>query len=485
MTYGHSRNKRNGGSLSFNDNRSSTTQLQKLQETVGNNQAPIQFEKPKPLSEMVVDRITGNTDHKKESRTEVYSKIQDRDPLYLEAYRAARDHNFGLDNPPTTWSQQFRDAAPATLNLIRPILQEALHGSDVEAEQSAIFRNRFFKTFTRNDNEDKVARYVYNQIVDTVAAEKYLNELQHDDQNFDFKLMEDKEDGVQYQTPKAGLFGPSQSSLNTGTEIANRVLREAFESNSEQEIFFKIATAIGSTIDHSNDSLRTASKILEDYLRPKLMDFIYRLPLVEQEDDGNVWGGRTLNSNVQDSDGNQVADDSIVRPKVQDAWTQIRDIVSPAVLNDSGEVGVKIDGAFTRAYYSESERMIHMAKLTSSKATVMHEFGHHLEDTSKVSHWVKLQQLMRDRSQGGELKRIFPFTIPYVISRDEMRYDTDLPSSGEMGGCFGYNVKYYPHGSTEVVSTAFEVFHNRDKAFRIAVKDPGLFLAVMGVLRGR
>ncbi len=477
--YGASRNNRKNNSLSFNDKRSSTAQLKKIQESA-NTQSPVQFVKPKPLSEMVVDRTKGDTDHARESHDEVFRNAPDEDTQHMRAYQEARDNNLGLND--LTLSKENLEVVPEIIGMLPVMLKEALDSSENDNDRAYTFRQRFFKTFNQNTTLDKVAKYAYKRMMDISIGEAYLNQLKHEDQNFNFNLIEED---IQYRTPKEGLFGPSQSSLDMATQIANRILREAFQSQSQEERFFKIATGVGAGLDSSNDTARVASKILEDYLKPKLMDFIYKLPLSEGGND-EVWEGDTLNSNVVDNEGVQLPqDDTWVRPKVQEAWDNISNIVSPAVLNYTGKAGVKVDGLVGRAFYRTEEKMIHLNKVTSSKATVMHEFGHHLENHSKVPHWIKLHQLMRDRSNGTDLKKIVPFTIPFVISGDEMRYDTDLPASGEMGGCMGYNVKYYDHGSTEVVSTALEVFHNREKAYRIAVKDPGMFLAVMGVLRGR
>lgn len=481
-TGSRSRKKKNDPLTSFSDNRAETAQLKKIQELADSNTAanPIQFDRPKPLAEMLVDRANRNTPHGKETKAEVDQK-SDPDAVSLNVYHQARDHNLYARQLPN-FNQNQNAAIPAVIILINDAVREAQQSGNNESDVADFFRQGLIKmTGARNDVND-VAKYFLLKAENLGKAEEYLAQLVHEKQDFNFGFEGDEE--IQYETPKAGFFGPDQTDLNIGTSIANRVLREAFQSGSQEETYFRLAVAIRETMNSPNLSLDIASRILENYLKPKLLNFIYQLPLTEQEEDDAVWNGRTLNDGMQDAAGNAFdEEDTWIRPKVRDAWTQIREIVSPAVLNHAGEAYVKVDGWFTRAH--ENSGVIHLGKYSSSKGMVMHEFGHHLENNSGAPYWIRLQQLMRDRSQGKDLKRIFPFTIPYVISRNEMRYDTDLPASGEMGGYFGYNVKYYEHGSTEVVSTSFEVFHDRKKAYNIAIKDPEMFLAVMGVLRGR
>jgi hypothetical protein len=480
------RSRKNDQSIdSFNDNRPETLQLKKIQELAHSNPAApntIQFERPKPLSEMLAERASSDTDHGRETKNELDQKV-DLDTVSLNLYQKARDHDLGTGKIPLGFNQNQIDSIPTLVELIHQAISEAQQfGNNVEADEASIFGQRFPKMIRGTDAVSQIGKYYYVKTLNQAKAEEYLAQLVHMNQNFNFGFDGDEE--VQYKTPKAGLFGPDQTELDIGTSIANRVLREAFQSNTQEEIYFRLAVAIRETMNSPNISLDIASQILEDYLKPKLLNFIYQLPLVEQAEDEDVWNGRSLNDGIVDGDGNDFdEEDTWIRPKVREAWTQIRSIVSPAVLNHAGEANVQVDGLFSRAF--QNSGVIHLGKYSSSKGIIMHEFGHHLENNSEAPYWIKLQQLMRNRSQGKDLKRIFPFTIPYVISKDEMRYDTDLPASGEMGGYFGYNVKYYDHGSTEIVSTAFEVFHDRKKAYTIAIKDPEMFLAVMGILRGR
>lgn len=471
--------KKKNETVSFRDNRSEALQLKKMQDLAQSVSAPIQFVTPKPLSVMLGERASKSTDHGTATKDEIFEST-DMDRLKLEVFILARDHNLGLDGE-LGLSQEYLAVAPDVARMISDAVQEAVDSSGVLLEQAVIFQARFSKRLVGNDRLSNLGKWLFQRARNNGAAEQYLENLVHKDQEFNFGFNEDE--GIQYRTPKEKLLGPSQSELDIGTQIANRVLREAFEGKDQQDIYFRIAAGIRNTMDSSHPSLKIASNILTHYLKPKIMEFVYRLPLADQEDDGNIWGGLTLNDGIMDAEENEVGQNDSIRPKVQGAWEQIRAIVSPAVLNHSGRVRVQVGGWFDRAFYRD--KRIHVGSVSGSKAIIMHEFGHHLEDNAAAPHWIKLQQLMRDRSNGTELKQIFPFTIPYVISKDEMRYDTDLPASGEMGGYFGYNVKYYDHGSTEVVSTTFEVFHDPEKAFKIAVKDPGMFLAVMGVLRGK
>lgn len=481
-TGSRSRKKKNEPFASFSDNRPETAQLKKIQELASNSETanPIQFQQPKPLSELLVDRANRDTPHGRETKAEI-ERGTDPDAVSLNLYRQARDHDLHVRQIPGLSRNQVA-ALPHAIALIQTAVGHAQQSGNNEIDEASFFKQGLAKMIRDRNNVNDTVKYFYLKAQNQAKAEEYLAQLVHEDQHFNFGFSGDE--NVQYETPKAGFFGPDQTDLDIGTSIANRVLREAFQSESQEETYFRLAVAIRETMNSPNVSLDIASRILENYLKPKLLKFIYQLPLAEQEDDDDVWHGRTLNDGILDAAGNDFdEEDTWIRPKVRDAWTQIRSIVSPAVLNHAGEAYVQVDGWFSRA--RQNSGVIHLGKYTSSKGMIMHEFGHHLENNSEAPYWIRLQQLMRDRSQGKDLKRIFPFTIPYVISRSEMRYDTDLPASGEMGGYFGYNVKYYEHGSTEVVSTSFEVFHDRKKAYNIAIKDPEMFLAVMGVLRGR
>lgn len=475
--------KKKGTAAVIADNRVEALQFKQILDLVDSSPgttAPIQFVQPKPLAELLADRAGKNTEHGQETRDEI-NQVVDPRAVDLSIYRQARDNNLDAQQLPGLNRNQ-NAAVPNVIVIIQAAVREARASRKGEAAEAKVFKRSFSKMVDGPDEIARVARYFYLNALNKAKAEEYLAQLVHEEQHFDLGFAGDEE--VQYETPKAGLLGPGQSELDIGTSIANQVLKEAFQSETQEEIYFRLAVAIGETMNSPNVSLDIASRILEDYLKPKILDFIYRLPLAEQAEDEDVWGGRSLNDGIVDAEGNEFdEEDTWIRPKVRDAWTQIRSIVSPAVLNHAGEVYVQVDGLFSRA--GQKDGVLHLGKYRATKGMIMHEFGHHLENNSEAPHWIKLQQLLRDRSRGKELKRIFPFTIPYVISRDEMRYDTDLPASGVMGGYFNYNVKYYDYGSTEVVSTAFEVFHDRKKAYTIAIKDPEMFLAVMGVLRGK
>lgn len=431
---------------------------------------PLQRERALTLEHTLATRMENDD----KTRTEVLDDVSAND-LLLEVYRLARDHAWNID--PGDLLPDYREAAGKVRDEVLPYMLQTAIGN-TEAKRAEAFGNSYDQMIRQKDNISVVLRHYRAKAENKSGAELYLAGHQTRNAAFDFDM--DGENAPQYEAEQAGFFGPDQSSLDIGVSIANRVLREAFAHDDQADKFFRIAKAIQTIGDSDNEALVTASSVLQDYLKPKLTAFINTLPLGERN--GQVWNGKTLNDDIKYADDRALErDDTWVRPNVRTAWTSIRNVVSPAVLNHAGVASVQVDGALSRPFYSSNR--IHVGWMRTSVGMVMHEFGHHLEDNTQVPRWIKLQQLLRDRSNGGELTRIFPISLPYVISRDEMRYDAPMPAKGVMGGYFSYSAKYYPYGSTEVVATSLEMFHDREKSYQIAIRDPELFLAVMGVLR--
>jgi Domain of unknown function (DUF4157) len=177
-----------------------------------------------------------------------------------------------------------------------------------------------------------------------------------------------------------------------------------------------------------------------------------------------------------------VADTSAIRATATQARTEITRVVSGTVIERSGACNLTAYNSWVfRPHYLNN--MVH-ARVNSPVKSLMHEYGHHLENNAPATRWLQLVQMLHQRSAGQQLQSIWPFfTIPYVISTNELQYAAAMPAWWDQGGWFGYSAKYYTSGHTELVSTVLEVFANHNKIINVALKDPELFIAVLKVIR--
>lgn len=429
----------------------------------------IQREKADPIHEQYLKRIRGNSDAEDEI------KVGNDDIMELYAFQQARDHQLHISTQGI--NEKYHDYIPGAIGECKKVVAKSIESNPDEKEQAIFFKSSIDKI---NTMEYTLLKHFYNKAAMLKAAENYIQGLTIDTPDFDLGI-----DTSKCPIYEATIDSPTEE-LTEGVKIANAIILEAYKNSGNQiGIFSYLAKGIQIMQMLSLlEECEIAADILEDFLKPKIQTFINTLP--EPEQGAEVWAGKTLASDIQYTKNGKTVkpieeNDTWVKPYVIKAWGNIRQIVSPAVLNHAGPVKVEIDGMMTRPTYGDG--IIHLGWLRTNVGMVMHEFGHHLEDHTGAPHWVRLQQLLHSRSDGGNLSRIFPFTIPYVISSSEMKYDAFLPASGVMGGCFGYNAKYYPYGSTEVVSTSFEIFHDKEKSYELAIRDPEMFIAVMAVLR--
>jgi hypothetical protein len=159
------RSRKNDQSIdSFNDNRPETLQLKKIQELAHSNPAApntIQFERPKPLSEMLAERASSDTDHGRETKNELDQKV-DLDTVSLNLYQKARDHDLGTGKIPLGFNQNQIDSIPTLVELIHQAISEAQQfGNNVEADEASIFGQRFPKMIRGTDAVSQIGKYYY------------------------------------------------------------------------------------------------------------------------------------------------------------------------------------------------------------------------------------------------------------------------------------------------------------------------------------
>ncbi|KAA2238830.1 hypothetical protein F0L74_21690 [Chitinophaga agrisoli] len=290
-------------------------------------------------------------------------------------------------------------------------------------------------------------------------------------------------------TVKGEISGPQGiykdgDTFDVENKRANAMLERTKGMTPIQRYYTIARYIIENHADGADYKHRTAL-ILEDYLRTNLLAYIYQVP---PPTPGRLDGIRLTNDVKYANDNSVVPTTAGIYTNVQQAWNQISRAVSPAILETAGQCGVRVrrrqsirDYLFMRAF--ASNRQISVGE-NGTIGQILHEYGHHIEDYGKTSRWLKLQQLLHERSKGLDLRSIFPVSIPGVIGTEELQYAATMPAATYAGGYFGYSAKYYDWGSTELVSTVLEVWNRPDRIVNIALADPDLFMAVLGVLRG-
>ncbi len=265
--------------------------------------------------------------------------------------------------------------------------------------------------------------------------------------------------------------------------IVARLLAQARETDSREQRLYILARGIRDLDDRPLEvsDAEDALDMLSGYLRNQVSAIAF--PHAAGDQSGVTW---SLFGDVQNVDqGGQnptpLAKEDPLLTTIREAWTIIEKAVSPEILRRVGPCGIRVyPSRFFRQQYSNHN--IEIGSGRNSVSVILHEFGHHLEDMGNAPRWVRLHQILYERSN-GEISSIFPVTIPKVISSEEQQYSATMPAWWYAGGWFGYSAKYYSSGGTEVVATTLEVFNQPERLYQIALRDPELFVAVLGMLR--
>lgn len=149
-----------------------------------------------------------------------------------------------------------------------------------------------------------------------------------------------------------------------------------------------------------------------------------------------------------------------IRARLDVAWTRIRHLVDASVLKKTRAPKVRVrDSDEFRGHYSPSTEEIHISR-AASVTTIVHEFGHHLENTLESDLWFGVQRLLHGRHE--EARRGMGFlpmgadtliaigSHPFASMQDEPRFKAEMPATGK------YSAKAYESGDTEVVSMSLQ-----------------------------
>lgn len=155
---------------------------------------------------------------------------------------------------------------------------------------------------------------------------------------------------------------------------------------------------------------------------------------------------------------------------INEAWDRIKKIASTDVLNKVGPCSIRVKKG-VRANCGGKTMTIDKGE---DVKTIMHEFGHHMEDQGGLAPFLHVQRILHERATGPELQR-----VDAVDMRSEMSYSAEMPATGS------YAAKYYSHGSTEMVSMGMEFFSNPKLAAELYLKDPEMFMTILAIARGQ
>jgi len=124
---------------------------------------------------------------------------------------------------------------------------------------------------------------------------------------------------------------------------------------------------------------------------------------------------------------------------------------------------------YVGAYYN-GVNTIFVGAGTMNMASIIHEFGHHLEDSNrKIKE--KILNFFRDRTKNQSPKRISKRGQSYEIIPDKFLDP--------------YMGRLYYDGATEILSLGLEFISSPKKYYKLMVKDPEYFSLIMDIIRGQ
>lgn len=187
-----------------------------------------------------------------------------------------------------------------------------------------------------------------------------------------------------------------------------------------------------------------------------------------------------LKSNVTFEPGVDSATQTRIKARLDEAWTAVRGVVHPEILKILPAVKVHVSTACDRANHSGTTITLDQY---DGVGTILHEFGHHIEDhggkriyfaalglradRSFGSGTMKLQELARDIARAGKGYRIYkPNEVAYV------------------GDYFNeYIGKQYGLGATEVISVGLEMLGHLENARLMYAADGNYTSTLLHVLQ--
>ncbi|HEY8898681.1 MAG TPA: hypothetical protein VIM79_27820 [Niastella sp.] len=457
--------------------------------TVAQKKPVVQFQKPRSVEEMLADRIekkpaakTEIENHLTNAGKKLPTKKEKEYVLYADALKGGYNMLNNVNKP-------YLPFVKPTIQLIRSWIDVAKNKKKENGLK--YFLGKYNEALlTKPEKIKDLLDYYKDETVkkgeSQILAKAYLGlkdnqkDKSFNDSTIDPAFLKSSDTDLVKQEIHGGFYDPG-GDFDLENKRANKMLDKT-KGMSPIHRYYTIARYIKSNYEDLTDYKHRTVLILEKYLRDHLKHIIHIPPLQQANVDAVK-----LTNDVQYNNGNPVPHNSHIYTTIGTAWAHIIKAVAPAILLKAGQCAIRVrprksglDYLFMRAWANGKEISIGE---TVTAGQIMHEYGHFLEDNGKTSRWLVLQQLLHERSTGKDLKSIFPVSIPGVISNKELQYDAAMPASSYTGGYFGYSAKHYEWGSTELVSTVLEVWNKPESIINIALADPDLFMAVLGVLR--
>jgi hypothetical protein len=159
--------------------------------------------------------------------------------------------------------------------------------------------------------------------------------------------------------------------------------------------------------------------------------------------------------------------DAVAEPqyeKIKQAWKRMQVFVEPQILQPIQPPKVRIlksNGSF-RAYYKDNVVFVDEKE---DIPTIVHETGHHLEETVQETVWAAFHGLLYARQEEATAKGKDKLKS-LGMDADEIHYPIDMPATGS------YTVKYYKQGGAELMSMGPQFLSEPKTTKKLIDKDP-------------
>lgn len=182
----------------------------------------------------------------------------------------------------------------------------------------------------------------------------------------------------------------------------------------------------------------------------------------------------SLEANKEFVNGISTEEQTTMNHRINEAWSIVRGLVDPKLLNRLPQTRVVVDKLAQGASHGGVNIIL---TANSSVKDILHEIGHHIEDFGGIKPFSTAHVLLTHRSFGNALK-------PLREIDPNGRYLER--AMGYKGGFIKpYMGKRYPDGSTELLSTSLESFATKKDALEFFRKDGDHFLRLVQILQRR
>ncbi len=156
------------------------------------------------------------------------------------------------------------------------------------------------------------------------------------------------------------------------------------------------------------------------------------------------------------------------------AWKIIRGVVHPDILAKLPPVTVLVEHDRSRGAHNNDKIKLGPK---SSLRTILHEFGHHIEDHAGVRPFAVAQSVRQQRANTNSLKSLNELVPGKNYKKDEKGY--------RGGFVAGYMGKHYSGGYTEIISMGLERFHSQKAARELFSQDGDMMLKVLTAIQNK